>query len=262
MGRPDTEPMNETPITTSNDNPGHGGTTRAWHRKVVALAGAALLIAPLAIVTSAGASVATTVSANQGGTKAGCLARLDQRVSYIATLQTRVSTSQHLTAAHAAALNTKLDAARSGLTALRATIVADTDRPTATADCLEQASDYRVYALLARQVHLVRAVDLEAFAATKVDRVTARIQHAIDTAAGTGKDVTAAKAALADIGTKVADANNKANGMADAVLAVTPASFNADHSALASVRTTAGAIRSDLAAIRADLAGIRKALRG
>ena len=196
-----------------------------------------------------------------GAAKAGCLAKLDRRLADVNVLGSRVAGAQHITAAHTTALHAKLDSTTSGLTALRATIVADTDRPTTVADCLKQATDYRVYALLAPQVHLVRALDLEAFAATKVDGVTARIQHAIDTAAGAGKDVTAARASLADATAKVTDATTKATGLADAVLAITPASFNADHSALGNTRSTAGAIRADLAAIRADLATIRQSLR-
>ncbi len=243
---------------TGTTHPTSHGLRR--HSRAVGVV-AGICAALMAFAPTAGATVTAGPGTRALPDKSNCLAKLDERLAQVARLKSAVAGAAHLASSHASTLNSKLDGTSSGLTALRATIVADTDRATTVADCLKQATDYRVYSLLTPQVHLTRAADLEAFIATRVGGLTPRIQRAIDAAAAAGKDVTAAKAALADLQTKVADATSKAHGFADALLAITPASFNAGHGAVDNARSAATGLRADLAAIRGDVVKIRAALR-
>ena len=93
------------------------------------------------------------------------------------------------------------------------------------------------FALRAPQTHLVIAGDTETFAVDQARRRRAAGSPTPSTRPrAAGKDMTAAKAALADLQAKVADAANHADGLADSVIGYVPADYNADHGMLDAAR--------------------------
>jgi len=174
---------------------------------------------------------------------------IDRRLDTITRLRTVVGDAKALTADHRAALTAILDPSQAGLTALKSKIDADADLATLKADVHSIFTDYRIYALVVRQVHLVDGDDRVTAAAARLSAAADKLQAAITTAQGQGKDVTGATAHLAAMQAAIAAALAQVNGDAAAILPLHPADWNAG-----TAKPILDAARSSLEAARADLA--------
>jgi hypothetical protein len=173
---------------------------------------------------------------------------IDRRLVALDRLQAAVSRAGALTSDHATALTAILNSDESGLRSLREQISGETTVSAVRSDIGKIVTDYRVYALVARQVNLVRADDRVDAAATKLNKAVARLTDAIAKAAANGKDVTVAQGHLDALKTAIAAAQGEVAGDAAAVLAQTPATFNAGTAKpiLDAARASIGAARTDL----------------
>lgn len=194
--------------------------------------------------------------------KARCLAAVDVRLPELRRLDAALAAARRVTDAHRQAQAASLTTATSGLQALRTTIAADTDRTALDAHCRSIVDDYRVFALRAPQTHLVVAGDAAAAGVAALADATTKLATALDRAAAAGRDVTAARGALADLRAKTADASGRLAGLVDGVVAVTPSQYDADHGVLDGARAGLKAVAADLHAARADVAAIAAALKG
>jgi hypothetical protein len=194
--------------------------------------------------------------------QARCAAAIDGRLAELAKLNSRLQDSKHTTEAHKAAQIASNTAASVGLSELAVKIAADTDPAVLAADCKAIFEDYRVYALRAPQTNLVIAGDAATAAVAKLTGILPELSVAMAAAAGEGKDMTEANAAFADLQAKLVDAASKANGLADSVIGLTPADYNADHGVLDLARAAARAAALDLKAARKDVKTILAAVRG
>lgn len=176
------------------------------------------------------------------------LCEVDRRLATIERLNRAVDGNRPLTDAHQAALEAILDDSAAGLRALRAEIEADTTVAELREDITSIFEDFRIYALVTRQVWLVMAADTVDAAGTKLEGVAERLAGLIEQAAANGKDVTEAQAHLAAVEAAIDEALATVDGVADEVLPLTPADWNAG---------TAGPIlraaRQAIADARADL---------
>ena len=188
--------------------------------------------------------------------KARCVEAITVRHAEIAKLTGQAGSAANLTDAPEATIDSFLGAADSGLTALQATIEADTDPAALRAHCESIATDYRIFALRSPQVHLAIGGDRAAAAIAKSADIVTRLEAAIDKAAAAGEDVTAATAALADMKAKLADASSVLSGVVDAELTLTPADWNANHSVLAPTTSALRTVKTDLQAAMADARAI------
>jgi hypothetical protein len=192
---------------------------------------------------------------------------VDRRLATIVTLRGVISTASQkaMTGAHAAALTAILDGSESTLHALRTAIDGDTTLLAIRADIHSVFADVRLYALVARQVHLVRGDDAVAAAVKRLNDVAAKIQAAITQAQSEGKDVTAASADLAAMQAAIADAASQVAGDADAVLPLTPAEWNAGtakpilDAAHDSLKAARGDIKTAIAQAKAAIAALKAA---
>ena len=179
---------------------------------------------------------------------------VDRRLETISRVRSGIASATVITADHRSALNGILDASQSGLTTLRAKIDGDTTLASLRVDDHAIFADYRIYALVARQAALVRGDDAVAAAAARLTDGAAKIQTAITTAQGKGKDVTVATTQLAAMQAAIASALAKVSGDTAAVLALTPAGWNAGTAGpvLDAARASIKGARADLAAALAD----------
>jgi hypothetical protein len=188
---------------------------------------------------------------------------IDRRLETLANLQSVVDASTTLTHAHETALDAILASTSAGLRALRAEIDGDTTVEALREDLRRIAADSRVYVLVARQVALVRATDTIVVTASAFDATAERLEAAIDRAEASGKDVDDARAHLATMITSADAAEDAVDGVATAVLALTPAAWNAGDAApvLRDARASMGdghaALRRATRAARAVLADLR-----
>jgi hypothetical protein len=174
---------------------------------------------------------------------------IDRRLDTISKLRTVLADAKALTGAHRTALTAILDRSQSGLTGLRSKIDADPDLPTVRADVHAIFADYRIYALVVRQVHLVRGDDGVAAAAARLTEAAGKIQTAIETAQQNGQDVTVASGHLAGMQSAIAAALDQVAGDAGQILPLTPAQWNAG-----TAKPVLDAARSSLVTARTDLA--------
>lgn len=195
--------------------------------------------------------------------KAVGLCEIDRRMETLANLQSVVDNSAVLTDAHERSLDEILGTTRDGLRALRAEIEADTTLEELRADIRSIFEDYRVYALVARQVWLVVGDDTVDKTAAGFATAADRLEAAIDAAEAAGKDVGDAREHLAVMVRHVEAAQAEVDGDAEAVLALTPADWNAGDAqpilreARQSIADARSNLRSALQAAREVLAAIK-----
>ncbi len=211
--------------------------------------------APLRVIARAEPTVANLQAVGR--------CEIDRRLETLAKLQAVVDASAALSDAHETALDGILSATSSGLRPLRTKIDGDTTVEALREDIRRIAEDFRVYVLVARQVGLVRAADTVVAAAARFDTTARRLDAAIARAEANGKDVGDARAHLATMIASAAEAESAVDGVASAVLALTPASWNAGAAAPVlrhareSVRDARDALREAAKAARAVRAHVR-----
>jgi hypothetical protein len=191
---------------------------------------------------------------------------IDRRLTTIATLRTRIAGAKAATGDHAAALTAILDGSQGGLTTLKAKLDAETTVRAARDDVHAIFADYRIYALVTRQVHLVLGDDRVAAAAARLTDASGKLQAAIEKADAAGKDTADAAQHLAAMQAAVADALAAVAGDADAVLPLTPAQVDAGtagpvlDAAHASLVTARGDIQTALTEAKAARAALQALL--
>lgn len=187
---------------------------------------------------------------------------IDRRLVTIDRLQAAISTARALTDEHEAALADILNADERGLIALRAEIAADTTVAELRADIKSIFADYRIYVLVVRQVWLVRGDDLVDAAGARLTNAAGRLGAAIEQAAASGKDVSEAREHLGKMEAAVAAALAEVDGDAEAVLALTPADWNAGTAEplLRAARASIGAARADLKVAMSEARAVLAAL--
>ena len=193
--------------------------------------------------------------------KATCTSDIDLRLAKLGSLSASLTAATSVTAGHRSTQQASLQGAAGGLTALKAKVAGDTDARTLKDDCQSVFADYRVFALRAPQTGYVIAGDAQVAAVARLQAVVPTLSDAIAKLEAAGKDVAAAKTALADLQGKLADAAPKAGGITDGVIGFTPAAYNADKNLLTPTHTQVLAVRTDLAGARADLKAIGAALK-
>ena len=192
------------------------------------------------------------------------LCEIDRRLATIDRLGNAVDGSRPLTDAHQADLQAILDAAATGLRALRAEIEADTTLPDLREDINSIFADYRVYVLVVRQVWLVVAADTVDAAGGALEETAADLGVLIERAESAGQDITEAEAHLAAMEAAIVEALVGVDGVAEDVLPLTPADWN-DGTAGPILRESRQAIvdaRADLRTAMAEARQVIAALAG
>lgn len=184
---------------------------------------------------------------------------IDRRLATIERLGNAVDNARALTDAHQAALEAILDNAAAGLRALRAEIQADTTVAELREDIKRIFEDFRIYALVTRQVWLVTAADSVDAAGGALNETAADLASLIAQAEANGKDVTQAKADLAAMEAAIAAALEGVDGVAEEILPLTPADWNAG-TAGPVLREARGAILAARADLRTAMAEARQVI--
>lgn len=158
--------------------------------------------------------------------KARCSEAIDQRLDHLAHAQARVDEVETLTARHEAAIDDIIDNTQSGLTQLSNQVEVATEPTEVLRLCATVAPDYRVYLVVLPQTHLTIGADRAQVGSDLGDSVLVQLDEAIARAADAGADVADAQM-YRDQSAAHLDAADAANdGVASAVLGVTPDSYN------------------------------------
>lgn len=223
---------------------------------------AALIVATALVATPAVASAQTaneTPPVTLAGIQASAATLIDGRLQALDTAAAAATSSTFLTEAHRSAILASLSTDSSGLEALRSAVAADTDRASAASHWAQIFTEYRVYAVVVPQSSYAAAADaLTESALPALEKSYTALAAAL---AISPKSTPELEATLADMRQQLDTAQREAAGVADAVLAVTPAAWNADHSALVAERTALATATQAAAAAADDAATIVGALQ-
>ena len=237
-----------------------------------------LLVSSAAVVTAAGPAVAggpagtgvcrtqaaaikTTASIETLRAFGDC--EIARRFATLDKLSAKISSSKVLTSSHAAALSGEVGATKSGLSALKTQIDAETSLLVLRADVKKIATDYRVYLLVAPKVNLVNGADGVLATKTAFDKVSTNLTARIAAAKAAGKDTAAAQADLNAMNAAVIQAMGLAGPLPAALLPLTPAQYNAGTAGpvLKSSRAALVQARGLLQSARKDAQACRDALK-
>jgi hypothetical protein len=240
----------------------------------------ALRRATAAVLVVVGLLAAVPVTAGATGSghdgSASCVARVDRRIKDVDKLLGKVATAPDVTASHRATLTQALQAARDGLVALRAEILALTPTvaayhedqgPTTTlapevqAACSRVATEFRIYALRKPQVNLVVAADRVAAQRALFDILAGELEAAIAQSGG-DPDVDEARRLLDDYRARIDEAWTAAGSVGDAVVGLGPADWNANRQVLDPYVEALREVKHDLKAAKKDARKIVALLGG
>jgi hypothetical protein len=242
----------------------------AARRGIMAVVAVALLSLAGVVGTVAPAG-ATGGDHQPSGPGAGCLAPIDRRVKDVDKLVTKVESAYDVTPAHRSTLIGALRDARAGLVALRAEVVTlstpiltpqheeahegqaiDTSiSPALAAACERVYADFRIYALRKPQVHLVLAADRVIGQRPLYSLLGSELQAAI-AASPTDPDVPEALRLLDDYRAKIASADVRTTGLADAVVGFGPGDWNDEPALLRPYLDTMRQVKLDLRSAKKD----------
>jgi hypothetical protein len=190
-----------------------------------------------------------------------CLAAIDARLPRLAAARTDVTGDAHLSADHKAALTADIDNTVVRLQTLQGEIKNDADLAALRDHCRSIFEDNRVFALVLPRTRLVTGADTATAAGAKLSDIAAKLAAAIDKAQAAGRDVTQAKADLDALKAQNASGVAAAGSVADPVLGVTPADWNANHDVLSPARQQLRVARTDLRVARDLAVKIRNELK-
>lgn len=191
--------------------------------------------------------------------KARVDAAVKKREATIDKLTSALAGRPHVTDAHRSTLTSTYTSDASGLTAVDATVQADTTCAQAVSDGWKVVTDYRVYLLLVPQTHLTAAADTGTWAAGRLTAAVPKVQAAID-ALTDPQEKAAAQAKLDDLTSQVAGATSSLSGVADGVLALKPADIPAKLATIQGYRAQVATAHADLAKALADARALRALL--
>jgi hypothetical protein len=235
-----------------------------------------LLLAALMSVTAVGSSAALTgVVRAQSGTTTLTPAQqqhlqtiitkgdqeITRRLATLNTLTGKINAATRLTASDKSTLSGEVAATVSGLTTLKTTLDAETTLSAAHTDVQSIYSEYRVYALVAPKVSLIKVADDEQIVEGKLTTLSQKLQARITTEQQASKDVTALQADLSDMTSKTTAAQSISSSIESKVITLQPTDYNSDHALLSGDRDQLKTAHTDNQAAYADAKTIVAALK-
>lgn len=229
------------------------------------IAGGLLSTLAIGAVGVGTASAETGDGAKLTAARTKCIAGIDRRIEALESTSAKLSADKYLTDAHRSTLAGEVSTTLDGVKALRPQVEADTKAADLRTHCTAVVKDYRVFAVVLPKVHLTRGADAASAAAARATEVQPKIDAAIEAATEAGKDTTTVEADQAALSAALDKLSGDVEGLADSVLGVTPADFNADNGVLDAAKASGKAARADGKAVREAAKKLRtdlKALRG
>lgn len=157
---------------------------------------------------------------------------ITRRLASLTTLTDKINTATKLSASDKETLSSEVSDTINGLNALKTKLDAETTISDARTDVQDIYSEYRVYALVAPKVNLVKVADDQQVVETKLAALAQKLQVRITTEQQAGKDVTALQAQLSDMTSNISAAQAISAGIESRVISLQPSDYNSDHAIL------------------------------
>lgn len=199
-------------------------------------AAANAVTAPTTPTTNTTTTQQSTATANEQTRLQNIISKGDQeiarRLASLATLAAKINAATRLTASDKTTLTNEVNDTISGLNTLKTKLDSETTIAAARTDVQDIYTEYRVYALVAPKINLVKVADDQQVAEQKLATLIQKLQSRITTAQSKGKEVTALQNALNDMTTKVNAAQSISSSIQSKVIGLQPTDYNSDHAIL------------------------------
>ncbi len=192
--------------------------------------------------------------------KAHCDDAAHRRLGSLSSDASYVAQSRALTGPDRTTLAGQISADRSGLTALDATIQADTTVAQARTDCQKIVADYHVYVLEEPKIHEVIAADGVTAANAAFTKLIPELQALINTSAVPADQKARAQTALEDLRSKVTASTTSISGVTASVINLTASGYPGNAVVLKSAAQNISTAKGDLDGARGDVNTILHAL--
>lgn len=225
----------------------------------LSLDGSAKVTTPYVKVDGNASAKATTNSTNASSDQEKLqkiISKGDQeiarRLTSLSKLTDKINGATKLTDADKATLTAEVNATISGLNTLKAKLDAETTVSAARADVQSIYTEYRVYALVAPKVGLIKVADDQQVAEQKLQALIQKFQTRLNAAKAKGKNVSALETVLNDMTQKVNASANVSSVVQAKVIGLQPTDYNNDHAILSGTSAQLKAAHADNVAAYAD----------
>lgn len=186
---------------------------------------------------------------------------INRRLTTLSTLTTKINNATKLTPTDQTTLSNEVSSTTSGLQSLETQLNGDTTVTTAHTDAEDIYTEYRVYALVAPKVNIIKVADDQQAVEAKLTALAQDLSTRITTEQQAGKDVTTLQSELADMNTKIAAAKAISSNIESVVINLQPSDYNSNHDVLLGDNTQLQTAHTDNAAALNDAKEIVSALK-
>jgi len=185
-----------------------------------------------------------------------------RRLASLSKLTSKINAATKLTGADKATLTAEVNATISGLNTLKAKLDAETTVAAARADVQSIYTEYRVYALVAPKVGLIKVADDQQVAEQKLQALIQKFQTRLNAAKSKGKNVDALETVLSDMTQKVNASASISSTIQAKVIGLQPTDYNNDHAVLNGTSAQLKTAHTDNVAAYQDAKQIVAGLKG
>jgi hypothetical protein len=157
---------------------------------------------------------------------------INRRLVTLGDLTTKINAATKLTTSDKATLTSEVSTTTIGLTSLKTQLDADTTVTQAHTDAMSIYSEYRVYALVAPKVDLVKVADDQQVIESEITSLIPKLQSRITVDQQAGKNVTTLQSELNDMSTKTSVSSGISTKIESTVINLLPSDYNSNHTLL------------------------------
>jgi hypothetical protein len=235
----------------------------------LSLDGAAKVTTPYVKVdanANASTNSTSTSTSNEKARLQNIISKGDQeiarRLASLSMFLSKINAATKLTASDKATLTAEVNATIDGLNALKVKLDGETTVAAARTDAQSIYTEYRVYALVAPKVALVKVADDQQVAEQKLQTLIQKFQARLNAAKAKGKDVSALETTLSDMTQKVSASASVSSAIQAKVIDLQPTDYNNDHAILSGDSAQLKTAHADNVAAYQDAKQIVAGLKG
>ena len=234
--------------------------------KISSIAATVLVVSSLALAIPVFAQQNPTTSSTTRRMRGQAGQMIDQRLTSLNNLITRVQGLKNVSDAEKVSLAGTIQSVISNLTTLKTAIATDTSTSSLHTDMTAITQANRVYALIIPQVNIIAAGDRVQTIVSMINGVSTKLQTRLSQATTTSTTSTAVTSAMSDLTSKLSDANSQALAAISEVSSLTPdqgdkTKMAANTAALKDARSKIQVATKDIVAARKDVTTVMKGLK-
>jgi predicted nucleic acid-binding Zn-ribbon protein len=157
---------------------------------------------------------------------------IERRLTSLSTLTNKVNDATKLTPDNKSTLSSEVSSTSSGLTSLKSQLDSQTTVAAAVADAKDIYTEYRVYALVAPKINLVKVADDQQVVQAKLTSLAQKLQTRITADQHASKNVTTLESEISDMNSNIRTAQAISSNIESSVINLQPSDYNSNHALL------------------------------